>query len=180
MHDKRYNAGVEKLRSPERLRFMEVNRVVRLCLSETDIRSTLDVGCGTGLFSEAFVMKKIQVTGIDVNKQMVEEARNQVQDAHFQEGSAEALPFPEDSFDLVFLGHLLHESDDPLTVLKEARRVSKNIVCILEWPYRQEKYGPPLNHRLKFETIQKIISKCGFQQQMLLRLAYMDFYKLFL
>ena len=179
MNEKQYNADVEKLRSTERIRILEVDRVVDLCLSGSQIKTVLDVGCGTGFFSEAFAMKQAEVTGIDSNLEMIEAAGYLVPGIIFKQGTAESLPFPDSTFDLIFLGHVLHESDDPMSVLKEAKRVSKSLICILEWPHRKEPHGPPLDHRLTFETIGKWISDIGFRQQMLLRLAYMDFYKLF-
>lgn len=42
---------------------------------------------------------------------------------------SEQISFPDCSFDLVFLGHVLHEADDPLTALQEARRVTRQRVA---------------------------------------------------
>ena len=39
---------------PERVARLEVERVVSLCLETADFKSVLDVGVGSGLFSEAF------------------------------------------------------------------------------------------------------------------------------
>ena len=41
---------------------------------------------------------------------MIEQARRHVPNARFQEAAAEELPFQDRTFDLVFLGHLLHEA----------------------------------------------------------------------
>ena len=178
MHDKHYKAPQEKLRAPERIRLLEIEHVVKLSLSGSNIKTVLDVGCGTGLFSEAFVKENLKVTGIDIDPGMIETANSHVPKAAFQEGTAEYIPFPDDSFDLVFLAHVLHESDDPLLVLSESNRVSRNAVCILEWPYQQEAQGPPLEHRLPIETIQEWISEVGFHDWNYSRLIHMDFYKL--
>lgn len=148
-------------------------------MTDNQTKTVLDVDCGTGLFSEAFAMKQTEVTGIDLNLEMLEAAGNLVPGVIFKQGPAESLPFPDSIFGLIFLGHVLHESDDPISVLKETKRVSKNLICILEWPHKKETYGPPLDQRLKFKTIEKWISDIGFRQQTLLRLTYMDFYKLF-
>ena len=50
MHVKLYDGTVERLRSPERVARLEVDRVVSLCLEAADLRSVLDVGVGSGLF----------------------------------------------------------------------------------------------------------------------------------
>ncbi len=52
------------------------------------------------------------------------------------------------AFEVAFLGHVLHETDDPVRALSEARRVTTVRVVVLEWPYVQEEEGPPLEHRL--------------------------------
>ena len=35
------------------------------------------------------------------------------------------------------LGHVLHETDDPVAALVEARRAARLRVVVLEWPYRR-------------------------------------------
>ena len=48
MHEKRFDGKVERLRSPERVQRLEVDRVVDLCLEGDEIRDVLDVGTGWG------------------------------------------------------------------------------------------------------------------------------------
>ena len=60
------------------------------------------------------------MTGLDANPEMLPVARQFVPAADFQEGVAEALPFGDGSFDLVFMGLLLHETDDISAALAEA------------------------------------------------------------
>jgi len=93
---------------------------------------------------------------------MIAAARLFVPKGSFREAMAEALPYPNASFDLVFLGLVLHESDEPLQVLQEAWRVTRNRVCILEWPYRDEEVGPPLAHRINPEELTILIYEAGF------------------
>jgi len=127
-HEKRFHGGAERLRSA--------------------IVSVLDAGTVTGIFAEAFAGKGMQVMGIDSNEELLKVARTAVPGVEFREALLEKVPFGERSFDLVFLGHVLHETDDPLAALSEARRVARVRVAILEWPYRNEQQGPPLHHRL--------------------------------
>jgi len=91
---------------------------------------------------------------------------------------AEALPYPNASFDLVFLGLVLHESDEPLQVLQEAWRVTRNRVCILEWPYRDEEVGPPLAHRLDPTEIADLARQAGFTHLEHIQLNRLTFYRL--
>jgi SAM-dependent methyltransferase len=81
----------------------------------------------------------------------------------FHEAPAEALPYEADAFDLVFMGVVLHEVDDHLQALREARRVARLRVAVLEWPHRRMTVGPPLWHRLKPEQVQALAEEAGFQ-----------------
>lgn len=162
MNEKVYPGTVEKLRAPARVALMEVDRVVDLCLTGTDAGSALDLGCGSGLFAEAFGARGLQVTGVDVRQEMVGAARDFVPDGTFLVGRAEDVDLPDGSFDLVFMGHLLHETDDPVGLLGEARRLGRGCVAVLEWPHRQEDTGPPLDHRLRDEQVRDFALQAGF------------------
>lgn len=177
-HGHRYPGSAEALRSPQRLALLDVSRVVDLCLDGSAVETVLDVGVGAGVFAEEFVRRGLRLTGIDVNPDMVAVARQYVPSAVFQEAPADALPFADRMFDLVFLGHVLHEVPDPVQVLSEARRVARTRVAVLEWPYRAEEYGPPLEHRLRDEAVLRFAHDAGFSQVERLPLAHMVLYRL--
>jgi len=42
------------------------------------------------------------------------------------------LPFPEKSFDVVLINYVLHHSEDPILLLKEAKRVARDKIVIYE------------------------------------------------
>ena len=178
MHERRFQGEAEKLRSDERIALLEIDRVVESCLDGLHIRSVLDVGTGTGLFAEAFAGLGVAVTGIDSNQDLLELARHYVPRAVLREATAENLPFSDGSFDLVFMGHVLHEVDDPRKALAEARRVAGMRVSILEWPYRTEAQGPPLEHRLTPETIEELARTVGYRQIDRSNLTHMVLYHL--
>ncbi len=148
VHEKRFEGDLGRLRSPDRVERLEVERVVDLCLAGAQISRVLDVGTGSGLFAEAFARRGLQVAGVDANPAMLPVAREFVPAGDFREAAAEALPFADGTFDLVFLGVVLHEADDAQKALEESLRVTRQRVGILEWPYREQSFGPPLAHRL--------------------------------
>ncbi len=178
MHEKRFSGAVERLRAPERVARLDVERVVSLCLESSKTRNVLDVGAGSGLFSEAFEKQGVEVSGVDSNPEMVPVARQFVPGGDFRLGAAEALPYPDASFDLVFLGLVLHESDEPLKALREARRVARQRVSILEWPYAEGEFGPPLEHRLNPASIAEMIQQAGFRHLESIPLAHTTLYRL--
>jgi ubiquinone/menaquinone biosynthesis C-methylase UbiE len=61
----------------------------------------LDLGCGTGHFSNYILKKGFEVHAIDPSVKMLEYARNNFSDIQFIEGVASSLPFPDNTFDLV-------------------------------------------------------------------------------
>ena len=161
-HEKRFSGELERLRAPERVARLELARVVDECLKGGAFASLLDVGTGTGLFAEAFAGRGLAVAGVDVNPAALAAARSFVPAGNFQEGTAEALPVPDAAIDLVFLGLVLHEADDPLQALKEARRAARKRAAVLEWPYRAQAFGPPLAHRLDPVELEQRFHQAGF------------------
>ena len=174
---KKFHSGIEKLRSPKRLERLEIERVVELCLDGINAKSILDVGTGSGVFAEAFMPLVGEITGIDTNPEMLEVAREYAPTAKFQEGAAESIPSADDEYDVVFLGHVLHESDSPLTVLLEAKRCAKQRVVVLEWPYQEEKMGPSIEERMKPDEVSELAQQAGFQNIETISLAHMMLYR---
>ena len=78
----------------------------------------LDVGCGTGLVSQ--LHPNFDVVGLDTSEEMLK--RNPYK---WIKAPAEAIPFPDNTFDFVVCRSLLHHLESPLAGLKEMRRVLK-------------------------------------------------------
>jgi SAM-dependent methyltransferase len=152
---------VERLRSPERVQRLEVERVVQLALEGISVKSVLDIGTGTGLFAEAFANRGLTVSGIDPNPEMLEAARSHVPGADFRQATAEAIPFPDGTFELAFMGLVLHETDDLLKAIQEASRVAQARLIILEWPYIQQDFGPGLEERLQPAQLLNLAAQAG-------------------
>jgi len=178
VHGERYGGGPERLRSPERLALLEIPRVVDLCVDGIHARRALDVGTGTGLFAEAFAARGLAVTGIDPNPSLLEVARRTVPGVTFEAGTAEKLSCADGAFDLVMLSQVLHETDDPVTALAEARRAARLRVCVLEWPHVDEDKGPPLAQRLRPSEIEAFARRAGFSSVQRTDLEHMQLYRL--
>jgi len=84
----------------------------------------LDVATGTGLVARAIrVRYGCDVVGLDRSADMLGAAV--ARDGHIPlvRGGAEALPFPDESFDHLTFTYLLRYVDDPAAVLRELARV---------------------------------------------------------
>lgn len=177
-HNERvYNRGVDMLRSADRTERLEVDRVVKLCLNN-GIKTVLDIGTGSALFAEAFFKQDLGVAGIDTNPEMIKAARQFVPEGRFQIAPAENIPFSDNSFDLTFFGVVFHEVDNYSRALKESFRVSTMGTSILEWDYKLEGFGPPLEHRLKSEFIKDLAVKTGYRGFEEIKLKYLVLFNL--
>ena len=95
----------------------------------------LDLGCGTGRFSIPMATKlRFQVTGADSSKEMLDKAREKDSDklVKWDLEDAQQLTYNNESFDVVFMSHLLHHVDNPLRALSECHRVlvTPGVICI--------------------------------------------------
>ncbi len=164
MNERIYSQSIERLRSPERMARLELEKVVDLCLIDREITSVLDVGTGSGIFAEEFFKRGLAVAGTDLNSEMLEAAQHYVPLSDFRMGKAEELPFDEGDFDLVFMGLVFHEVSDYQKAMNEAFRVSAKYLAILEWKYATEEYGPPIEHRLQSSFIEQTAKASGFKK----------------
>ena len=83
----------------------------------------LDVGCGDGLISSLLQARRpdLSIQGIDV---LVRPA-TRIPVVSFD---GTHIPFPDNSFDVVLFSDVLHHTEDPTVLLREARRVANYIV----------------------------------------------------
>lgn len=99
----------------------------------------LDAGCGSGSMSRLLgrQVDPGRVVGVDVNPSYLEAAQQFADDegldnVFFEVGDIFELPFPEDSFDLVWSKYVLQWVNDPAGAVAEFKRVTKpggSIVC---------------------------------------------------
>lgn len=159
-----YPGTVERLRSPERLERMDLPDIVTKTLAGLEASSLLDVGCGSGVFAEAFAERGLAVGGVDINPAMLEAARAHVPTGDFREAGMDNLPFENDAFDIVFFGFAFHEADDRARALSEAGHVARQRIAILEFRKVEEDFGPPLDHRISEEEMHEYAREAGAGQ----------------
>ena len=158
-----YSQSIERLRFPERIDRLEVERVARLCLDGGNISTLLDIGTGSALFAETFFKAGISVAGVDTNLDMINAAKGHLPDGEFIVAPAESLPIADGSFDATFFGVVFHEVSDYAQAMREAYRVSRRLTCILEWQHKQEEFGPPLEDRLTEEFLRDLGLSTGYR-----------------
>ncbi|MFP5269676.1 class I SAM-dependent methyltransferase [Coleofasciculus sp.] len=85
----------------------------------------LDVGCGDGLITDLIMQKRpdIQAQGIDVL------VRNQTHIPVIP-FDGQVIPFDEKTFDVVMFVDVLHHTEDPMILLREAARVTRRAIVL--------------------------------------------------
>jgi ubiquinone/menaquinone biosynthesis C-methylase UbiE len=90
----------------------------------------LDVACGPGTLACGLARVTRRATGIDLTPAMLEQARRTQSDrgianVSWQQGDVTSMPWPNASFDIVTCRFAFHHFPEPLTVLREMRRVCR-------------------------------------------------------
>ena len=94
-------------------------------------RRVLEVGCGTGailstLQTSASPSRTMSLHGLDLDAAALNEAHLHAPTGFLTRGDAHSLPYPNQSFDIVYCHFLLLWVDDPLRALTEMKRVTKS------------------------------------------------------
>ena len=138
--------------------------------------AVLDVGCGTGtLVMEVArcVGREGRVAGIDPGAEQIARARSKAARHHvpieFQIGVIEQLPFPDQTFDVVFSTLMMHHLPAPLKRqgLAEIARVLKPGGCLViaDFKRKQERQGRAARFHAGGSSIQDLaimVSDAGF------------------
>ena len=136
----------------------------------------LEIGFGGGVSTQLASQKAPQgfVVGIDHSATMVQAAskRNagaiQAGRMELKQGDAASIPYPDESFDIVFSLHSIYFWKDPVECLKGFRRVLKpgGLLAITIQPknrWRQEQLDAPGMTLFFGDQIAEMFASAGFQ-----------------
>jgi len=119
----------------------------------------LDIGTGTGRILEVLASRVSRGVGVDMSSGMLAVARTNLESAdlkhiHVRKGDMYQLPIEDNSFDLAILHMVLHYSDNPGEVIREANRVlrSDGRLIVVDFAAHSEEYlrTEYQHHRLGF------------------------------
>lgn len=133
----------------------------------------IDVGCGYGFFAlpaARMVGEEGEVIGIDVDPEslhfMLESAeRAKISNLSAVVGKAERTMICSGRADVVFFGNVLHDFDDPIRALANARAMLKKggILANLDWKKENTGIGPAVAMRFDESLASRMISQSGFR-----------------
>jgi ubiquinone/menaquinone biosynthesis C-methylase UbiE len=155
-----------------------------------DARRILALGCGTGVEVRALkrlTRPEVAIVGVDHSPALIDAARRHTDDeglsgnVTYQVGDAHHVPYGDGEFDVVTLHTLLSHVDDPLQVLREARRLVRpgGTVAIFDGDYASLTFAHPdhaLARTIEEKLIQLIVANPRIMRDLprLLRKAELD------
>lgn len=115
--------------------------MLRQVLGSETPTTVLDCGAGTGALSQALIEAvpgPLALTALDASSQMLEQAHHALRDSGadvtLRRADATALPYDDDTFDMVMTAHMVEHLVDPALALAEMVRVLKPggrlIICV--------------------------------------------------
>jgi len=125
-------------RSVERRRFGVITRLI----PRRGVRRVLDVGCGSGWFSEMLAGRGFAVTALDIGADSLKRASKRMEKKRrrvsFVLGDVYRLPFADCGFDAVVASEVLEHLERPSDAVMELVRVLRPGGCVVvSTPYRE-------------------------------------------
>lgn len=159
-----------KLNNPKRLELLPP-KYLQEKINSNDLGVVVDVGAGTGYFTSALaeIYKRTAFYACDISHIMIDYMKQYV--AHKYEGiiplkmEDEHIDLSDSIADVVLSINLHHELDDPNVMLNESLRLlkSEGKIVIADFNKKDTGFGPPVEHRVSGETVQKQLIKSGFE-----------------
>lgn len=136
----------------------------------------LEVGCGSGHFLAKMKARGWVVEGVDFDPRAVDYAHT-TYNIKVHHGSLESAEYPDSTFDVVAMNHVIEHVFDPIDLLQEARRVLKpggkvvvvtpNIASMGHQRFGQawRDLDPPRHlHLFSPRTLLECAKRAGFEQ----------------
>lgn len=99
--------------------------IIRALIDPIPPGRALDAACGTGRYARLLHARGHNVDAVDLSPEMIERARANAPDVDFKPGSLEAIPFPDNRFDLVMCGLAMTHLPEISRAISEIARVLK-------------------------------------------------------
>jgi ubiquinone/menaquinone biosynthesis C-methylase UbiE len=100
----------------------------------------LDVGCGSGFFSNLAHIKGVNVSGIDASAPLIEQAKKRNSSIKFLTGEMEELPFDDNTFDIVCAFNSIQYAESVKNAILESKRTlkEKGKLVIMIWGNKED------------------------------------------
>ena len=152
----------------------KVEDKLREIIGDEPVSELLDIGTGTGRILEILSPQVKHGVGVDLSSGMLAVARSNIERHGFshvqvRKGDMYRLPIEDSSIDLAVVHMVLHYSDEPLEVIREAARVLRprgRLILVDFAAHGEEKLRDEFNHhRLGFsdDEVCHWFEHCGLE-----------------
>lgn len=100
-------------------------KIISSLINDIPRTEMLELGCGTGHWSEFFAKQGFSVLGVDISEAMLKIARSKNINAEFKIVDSENLPFKDESYQVISSITMLEFVEDQDKVIQEVYRVLK-------------------------------------------------------
>ena len=109
-------------------------------LKPTSSDKILDVGCGSGFFSNLAHLKGLNIIGLDASAPLIGQAKKRNPSINFLTGEMEELPFEDNSFDIVCAFNSIQYAESITNAVLESKRVLKRNgkLVIMIWGNKED------------------------------------------
>ena len=174
-----------------------VRRRIARAISHMDIGpddKVLDLGVGTGVSLNYYAQDRGRIIGVDLSGGMLKQARKKIDErglanATVFQADAMQLPFADNTFDHVFISHVISVVSDPYRLVREAQRVAKRGARIVILNHFQstnrfiallEKWASPVCTRLGWRSdlaLQDLVRGTGAEVDYRYKLENIDLWE---
>jgi SAM-dependent methyltransferase len=145
--------------------------------------NVLDLGAGIGYFTLPIAQRLLELQGsgcvfaLDIEPRMLDQIRQKAEAQGLMSKikllglsprHPEDLPLTDESVHRALLVNLYHELARPLATLQSVRRTlsPEGLLLLVDWdPNGRNDFGPPLDHRVSHEEVQRILGEAGFDSR---------------
>jgi ubiquinone/menaquinone biosynthesis C-methylase UbiE len=127
----------------------DIELIMKKVSTLKNLKNVLELGCGNGTYSKVLAKNADSLLATDLSDEMVGASKERLKNYNnikVDKANCFDLPYPDKSFDTVFMANLIHIISNRNKALEECKRVLKKGGCLLIISHTQK--GMKLRHKL--------------------------------
>lgn len=164
--------NMHKLDNPRRRAMLPPEEILKdIGLSDGMVMA--DIGCGIGYFTlpaARIAGKEGKIMALDLSGEMLTALKEKLvleklANVVLIQNEENSLPLEDNTVDIGFLCHVMHETENKDIFLREVMRIIKpgGKIAVVEWEKKETESGPPVEHRISREEMKKLLEEAGFK-----------------
>ena len=170
MNQNSFEDLVANFESPERVQWQKPEEVIEL-FGPLEGKTIMDIGAGTGYFSFRLAAAGAKVIAADVDERFQSYITDKIAETTETNISTRMLPYDSPSLETGEVDHVIivnsyHHIENRESYFAEVLGGLKDGGSLMVVDYKKEEtpHGPPLNHRISWEKVQKELTSSGFSE----------------